>query len=210
MDNEDIKADWEAIKNEYITDSSASYRSLAQKYGVVQRTLERKGKDEGWVNLRRQFTREVSAKTLEATAVMRAKQAEKITKIADKLLKKISQAVDELDIQIARDVHKTKTIEYRNDRRPDKPTKEVIDEKEVFSQVHSIVDRNGLRAIASALVDVQNALGIKTDLDDQEQRARIDALRARAGIKDDDDEDGEGGVIILADVEEAPGVDDDE
>ena len=210
MDNEDIKADWEAIKNEYITDSSASYRSLAQKYGVVQRTLERKGKDEGWVNLRRQFMREVSAKTLEATAVMRAKQAEKITKIADKLLKKISQAVDELDIQIARDVHKTKTIEYNNDRRPDKPTKEVIDEKEVFSQVHSIVDRNGLRAIASALVDVQNALGIKTDLDDQEQRARIDALRARAGIKDDDDEDGEGGVIILADVEEAPGVDDDE
>ena len=210
MDNEDIKADWEAIKNEYITDSSASYRSLAQKYGVVQRTLERKGKDEGWVNLRRQFMREVSAKTLEATAVMRAKQAEKITKIADKLLKKISQAVDELDIQIARDVHKTKTIEYNNDRRPDKPTNEVIDEKEVFSQVHSIVDRNGLRAIASALVDVQNALGIKTDLDDQEQRARIDALRARAGIKDDDDEDGEGGVIILADVEEAPGVDDDE
>lgn len=205
MDNEAIKVDWEAIKNEYITDSSASYRSLAEKYGVVQRTLERRGKDEGWVELRRQFIGKVSAKTLEATAAMRAKQAEKITKIADKLLKKISQAVDELDIQLARDVHKTKTIEYKNDKRPDKPTKEVIDEKEVFTQVHSIVDRNGLRAIASALVDVQNALGIKTELDDKEQQARIEALRARAGIKDgDEDGDGGGGVIVLSPVDLPP------
>lgn len=202
MDNDAIKADWEAIKNEYITDSSASYRSLAEKHGVVQRTLERRGKDEGWVDLRRQFTCEVSAKTLEATAAMRAKQAEKITKIADKLLKKISQAVDELDIQIARDVHKTKTIEYNNDKRPDKPTKEVIDETEVFSQIHSIVDRNGLRAIASALIDVQNALGIKTELDDQEQRARIKALEAKVGI--DEDGDGGGGVIVLSPVEMPP------
>ena len=205
MDNEAIKVDWEAIKNEYITDSSASYRSLAEKYGVVQRTLERRGKDEGWVELRRQFIGKVTAKTLEAAAAVRAKQAEKITKIADKLLKKISQAVDELDIQLARDVHKTKTIEYKNDKRPDKPTKEIIDEKEVFTQVHSIVDRNGLRAIASALVDVQNALGIKTELDDKEQQARIEALRARAGIKDgDEDGDGGGGVIVLSPVDMPP------
>lgn len=202
MDNDAIKVDWETIKNEYITDSSASYRSLAEKYGVVQRTLERRGKDEGWVSLRRQFIGEVSAKTLKATAAMRAKQAEKITKIADKLLKKISQAVDELDIQLARDVHKTKTIEYKNDKRPDKPTKEIIDEKEEFTQVHSIVDRNGLRAIASALIDVQNALGIKTELDDREQMARIKALEAKVGL--DEDGDGGGGVIILADVDEPP------
>ncbi len=203
MDSEAIKVDWEAIKNEYITDSSTSYRSLAEKYGVSERNLARHGKDGGWVELRQQFVSKVSSDTLNLEVKTRAKQAVKIGKIADKLLKKISQAVDELDIQIARDVYKTKTIEYNNSKRPDKPTKETVEEKEIYSQIHSIVDRNGLRAIASALIDVQKALGIKTELDDREQQARINALEAKVGFNDD--EDGGGGVIVLSDVDEPPG-----
>lgn len=200
MDNQ---VDWNVIKTEYVTDSSVSYRSLSEKYSVNQRTLERRAKSEGWVELRRQFVCDVSAKTLDLEARKKAQQAAKAGRIADKLLSKLSRAVDELDIQIARDVHKTKVIEYNNDKRPDKPTKETVDETEEIRQIHTIVDRNGLKAIASALVDVQKALGIKTELDVREQLAKINALETKNGIIGDDEDD-EGGVILLSDVDEPP------
>ena len=202
MENE-TKVDWEAIKKEYITDGSATYRSLAEKYGVPLRTLARHGKDENWTEQRQQFIDRVATDTLDREVEARARQAVKIGRIAEKLLKKISKAVDELDLTLVQDVQKTKTIEYNNDKRPDKPTKEIIDEKVTIGKVSSIVDRNGLKAITSALADVQRILGIKTELDDREQLARIMALESKAGIGGDD-EDGGGGVIILADVDEPP------
>ena len=199
----DTQVDWNAIKIEYVTDSSASYRSLSEKYGVIERTLERHASKEGWVELRRQFIGDVSTKTLELEMKKRAKQAVKVGKIADKLLKKLSKAVDELDLTLVQDVQKTKTIEYNNDKRPDKPTKEIVDEKVTIGQVSSIVDRNGLKAITSALADVQKILGIKSELDEREQKARITAFEQKAGINGDD-EDGGGGVILMSDVDEAP------
>ena len=198
----DTQVDWNAIKIEYVTDSSASYRSLSEKYGVIERTLERHASKEGWVELRRQFIGDVSTKTLELEMRKRAQQAAKVGKIADKLLKKLSQAVDELDIHLVQDVQKTKTIEYNNDKRPDKPTKEIIDEKVTIGQVSKIVDRNGLKAITSALADVQKILGIKSELDEREQKARITAFEQKAGIGGDDED--EGGVIVLSDVDEPP------
>ena len=199
----DNQVDWNVIKTEYVTDSSVSYRSLAEKYGVNQRTLERRAKSEEWVELRRQFACRVSENTLDLEAKKRARQSVAVGRIADKLLKKLSKAVDELDIEIARDVRKIKVIEYNNDKRPDKPTKETVDEIEEIRQIHTIVDRNGLKAIASALVDVQKALGIKTELDVREQMAKINALEAKSGIIGGDEDD-EGGVILLSDVDEQP------
>lgn len=78
-----------------------------------------------------------------------------------------------------------------------------MDEIEEIRQIHTIVDRNGLKAIASALVDVQKALGIKTELDVREQMAKINALEAKSGIIGGDEDD-EGGVILLSDVDEQP------
>jgi hypothetical protein len=199
----DTQVDWNAIKIEYVTDSSASYKSLSEKYGITERTVERHASKEGWVALRRDFIGDVSTKTLELEMKKRAQQAVKVGRIADKLLKKLSKAVDELDITLVQDVQKTKTIEYNNDKRPDKPTKEIVDEKVTIGQVSSIVDRNGLKAITSALADVQKILGIKSELDEREQKARITAFEQKAGINGDD-EDGGGGVIVLSDVDEPP------
>ena len=46
-------ADWQAIKTEYIT-TQTSYRKLAQKYGVSRVQIGNVGRDEKWVELRRQ------------------------------------------------------------------------------------------------------------------------------------------------------------
>lgn len=178
-------ADWQAIKTEYIT-TETSYRKLAEKYGIHYKVISERGKDEKWVELRSQHRDKTLTKAL---GKIRNKQADKMARIddlADKLLEKLEQAITELDLQLAKHTNKTKVIEYKNDLRPDKPTKETIHEEEKLLEVKSIVDRNGLKQIASALKDIKEVKMLRSELDKQEQEARIANLRKQAE-KDDDD-----------------------
>ena len=81
-----------------------------------------------------------------------------------------------------------KTIEYDNGLRPDKPTKEVIHEEEKVLEVSSIIDRQGLKHIASALKDIKEVKMLKSELDRQEQEARIDKLRKEAMVEKENQE----------------------
>ena len=110
--------------------------------------------------------------------------AKRVATLTDKLLDKLEQAIKELDVQICKDVEKTKVIEYSNLQRPDKPTKETIHEEEKILEVKTIIDRSGLKAIASALRDIKEIQMIRTELDDQEQEARIEKLRREADRED--------------------------
>ena len=86
-------ADWQKIKTEYIT-GNASYRELAQKYGVHKDTIWRKAKDEGWVDLRRQHTDNTQTKILEADTEEKVDRATRLKTVADKLLDKVEQWVE--------------------------------------------------------------------------------------------------------------------
>ena len=46
-------ANWKEIETEYIT-KGTSYRKLADKYGLDQATIARRGKKEDWVSKRKQ------------------------------------------------------------------------------------------------------------------------------------------------------------
>lgn len=85
---------WDLIKTEYITDSSASYRKLAKKYGVNATNIAKKAGKEGWVEQRKQFTRKTQAKTLEKISQQEANRAAKVQSVADKLLLQIEAMVD--------------------------------------------------------------------------------------------------------------------
>ena len=187
-------ADWQAIKTEYIT-TDTSYRKLAQKYGVSTTQICNVGRDERWVELREQHLNKTVAKTLEKISDKQSDKLSRIDDLADKLLVKLEQAITELDLQLAKHTDKTKTIEYNNDRRPDKPTREVVHEEEKLMEVKSIVDRQGLKQIASALKDIKEVKMLRSELDRQEQEARIAALRQKAASGDGDDDDT--GVIFL-------------
>ena len=187
-------ADWQAIKTEYIT-TDTSYRKLAQKYGIHYKVISERGKDEKWVELRSQHRDKTLTKTLGKISNKQADKMARIDDLADQLLDKLQQAIQELDLQLAKHTDKTKTIEYDNDRRPDKPTKEVVHEEEKLLEVKSIVDRQGLKQIASALKDIKEVKMLRSELDKQEQEARIAALRQKSMTGDGDDD--ETGVILL-------------
>ena len=176
-------ADWQAIKTEYIT-TETSYRKLAEKYGVSYVQIGNVGKEENWVELRKQHLDSILTKSLEADTRKKVDRAKRLREAADRLLDKVERAINELDLQMVTHKDKTKTIEYNNPQRADKPTKEVIHETEQILSVSSIVDRKGLQQIAAALKDIRDIHGIQTELDKQEQKARIANLQKQAE-KDD-------------------------
>lgn len=178
-----MAADWNAIKSEYIT-TDTSYRKLAEKYGLSRIAVGDMGKKEGWVELRRQHLAKALSKSLEKDIKTKADRLSRINKATDRLLEKVEQAIDELDLIIVKSTRKEKVIEYDNTERPDKPTREVISEEEEVGEVSSIIDRNGLKLIASALRDIKEVQMLKSEMDDQEQEARIANLRKMAE-KDD-------------------------
>ena len=100
--------DWEAIKTEYIT-TDLSYRQLGQKHGLSHQMIAVRGKSGGWVELRRQYKAKVTAKTVEKMASKKASQRARVADLADKLLDKLEQAIDELDLRTT--AYKVKTVE---------------------------------------------------------------------------------------------------
>ena len=191
-------ADWQAIKTEYIT-TDTSYRKLAQKYGIHYKVISERGKDEKWVELRSQHKDKTLTKTLDKISNKQADKMARIDKLTDQLLDKLEQAITELDLQLFKHTDKTKIIQYDNELRPDKPTKEIIHEEEKLLEAKSIVDRQGLKQIASALKDIKEVKMLKSELDRQEQEARIEKIRKEAMVEK---ENNEVKVTIVGELEE--------
>ena len=154
-----------------------NYRKLAEKYDVPVSTIFKRAKKENWVDLKKQNDDNMVAKTLETCGEMQAERLKRIQTATDDLLSKIEQAITELNIVLNTKTKKTKVIEYNNIERPDKPTKEIIEEEVEVVETASIVDRTGLKAIASALKDIKEIQMLKSDADMREQEARIAKLR---------------------------------
>lgn len=89
-----MSADWNQIKTEYIT-TDTSYRKLADKYGIDQATISRKAKKEDWVGERQRHVGEMQAKILTADVAQKVDRVNRLKTVADKLLNKIEQAVDQ-------------------------------------------------------------------------------------------------------------------
>lgn len=172
-------ADWNKIKTEYIT-TDTSYRKLAEKYSLSRNTVAERAKAEKWPSLRRQHRDKTLSKTLESISDQQSLKMARIDAVTDKLLEKLERAVEELDIHLVKHTTKVKEIEYNNDLRPDKPSKEVIHEEEQLVNVVTVVDRAGLKQIASALKDIKEVQMLRSELDRQEQEARIANLQRQA------------------------------
>ena len=70
----------------------------------------------------------------------------------------------------------------------------------LLNKIEAMVDRQGMapkdiRSLVAAVKDLKEIQGVKSELDRQEQQARIDALRQKSMTGNDDDNDT--GVILL-------------
>ncbi len=193
--------DWTQIKTEYITSEKSSYRKLSEKYGVSLGTLQKRAQKEKWPELKSQSYDKRVAKTVTSIENYQIKKLERIFNITDKLLDKLEKAVDELDIQLCKRSEKIKEIEYNNDERPDKPTKEIINEVEVVDEVRTIIDRKGVQELSAAIKNLKEVQMLKSELDEQEQKARIEKLRKDADMNNQS-EDKPYGVLLMPPIME--------
>lgn len=192
--------DWNKIRNEYIADESSSYRKLAKKYCVSLTAITKRSKEEDWIGQRKQLKDKTITKSIENLSQKNADKLSRVSDLTDKLLDKLEQAIGELDVQLLKDVVRVKEIEYKNGKRPDKPTKETIHEEEKIIEYRTIIDRSGLKAIASSLRDIKEIQMLKSELDRREQEARIRNLEKQAMA--DDNGDTEIRVTLEGDLEE--------
>ena len=89
--------DWSAIKTEYITDESTSYRKLAEKYGIPLGTLYKRAKKENWVSLRKQSVDKTVAETVKKIENAQVSRLTRIHAITDKALDKLEYALANID-----------------------------------------------------------------------------------------------------------------
>lgn len=127
-------ADWKRIKAEYLA-GGTSYRKLAEKHGVSFTTLQRKAKEEKWLELRRQKEDKTDTKIVDSLSNQEAKKAVDIIDVADKLLLKIGEIVERYE------------------------------------------DPDSLKKLTSAIKDLKDIKGYKSEADMREQEARIEKLR---------------------------------
>lgn len=168
-------ADWQAIKTEYIT-TDTSYRKLAQKHGLRYATLQARAKEEKWTELRDRHRTSTVSKSLTKISNQQAAKLARIDGITDKLLSKLEKAVEELDLSVVK--KKTKVDDGLTET-----TTEIVEVEE-----GGIVDRAGLRHLTAALKDLKEIQMLKSELDRQEQEARIANLRKQVD-KDEDNTD---------------------
>ena len=131
--------DWNAIKAEYIR-GGTSYRKIAEKYGVSFNTLKTVAIREKWTDLRQQASNTATTKLVDRIGGQQASRSAKILDVADKLLDKISETIDMMDV----------------------------------------VTSQSLKNFTSALKDLKDIKGIKSDIDLKEQEARIAKLQKEA------------------------------
>lgn len=189
-----MAVDWLAIRNDYIN-GLGSYRKLAEQYGVPFGTLRCRAEREEWVKLKEAQLHEISIKTAQQTAdAISEKEVSRIKRllnISDQLIDRIEQAVGELDQTQVTSKKKIRTVEYKDEYAPGKPTREVVQEDEKVLAASSIVDRKGLQQVATALKAVWEITGEaeanrEEELDDDGLLAALGA-NAQALFDDGDD-----------------------
>ena len=89
--------DWNNLKAEYIA-GGTSYRKLAKKHNIPFSTLKNVATKEHWAKLREQTKYKATTKLIDSISEDIAKNCIKINDVADKLLNKISETIDAIDM----------------------------------------------------------------------------------------------------------------
>ena len=154
------KYNWKELEKEYILGDYKSVNAFLKSKNIPRNGNTQKAV-KGWNNKKVQKEFEKSSKTIQKVIEKEAeREANKILNVkdtAEELLKKINDSIKELDRYVAKTTTKTKTVKY--DYKAMKPKEEVTVEKNIVNEYKAIIDRFGLKQLASALKDVNDIIG---------------------------------------------------
>lgn len=168
--------DWEIIRADYIA-GGLSVRELVERYNVSFGTIKRRCKEEKWVELRKKRKPFVDTNLCNRVNDKQITNVEIMEDITTKMLKKIEKAVDECDLVMVEEITKTKSIEFEEDEIGRKLPKTVEKTNKAITSKRCIIDKAGIKQLTSALRDIKDIRGYKTELDKEEQKAKIALLR---------------------------------
>nr|DAF27014.1 MAG TPA: hypothetical protein [Caudoviricetes sp.] len=163
------KYDWKQLEKEYILSNYKSVSAFLKDKGIkrngsVQQAVK------GWNNKKVQKEFKKSSKTIEKViekeSEKEAQQIADIKLIANELALNVLKANSELNKHIAKSKTKTKEVTY--DPKALKPSKEVTKEIEEVKEYISIIDRQGLKMLSSALKDLNEILVDKNQANEKE------------------------------------------
>lgn len=139
---------WDAMKTEYISSDSSSYRQLEKKYGVSYNKIQKRALSENWLAERDGFKSARLNKSLDLVAEHQASEISKAFTIANKLLDKVEKAVDAIED----------------------------------------ADTQSIKQLTGAIKDLKEIGVFRSDLDREEQLARIRKLQKDAAEEQEDKE----------------------
>lgn len=167
-----MKYDWKQLEKEYILSNHKSVSNFLKEKGINNNGTVRKHTS-GWKTKKRQKEDKKATKTIEKTiekeSEKEAQQIVDLKSIANDLALNIIKANSQLETYIVKNKKKKKTVKY--DYQANKPQLETIEEKEDIETRDGIIDRQGLKQLASALKDLNDILVNK---DDNSKEDKID------------------------------------
>lgn len=177
------KYDWTQLEKEYIL---SDYKTVADflKSKNISRNGSTQKNTKGWnekkVNKELKKSEKVIEKVIEKESENEAQQIVDIKNIANDLAIKIMQANKELNMHLARNKTKTKTLEY--DYKCNKPSKEIMEEKEEIKSYIDIIDRQGLKMLTSALKDLNEIIGEDKESNKETLEKLDEVLKGLGGV----------------------------
>lgn len=168
------KYNWQELKKEYVLGNYKSVSEFLKIKDIPNNGSSRK-QTSGWSEEKRQKQDQKNTKTIEKVIEKESTRDANIVisvqNTANELLKKIYSAIEELNRYTAKNTKKTKVVEY--DYTVGKPSKETTEEEEKITEYYSIIDRNGLKQLTSALKDVNDIVNRN---DNKDVLEKLDAL----------------------------------
>lgn len=170
--------EWEKIRIEYVT-SSISYRSLADKYNLSYNRVQTRAKENGWAKEREEYKEKLLKKSLDLVLEQQANRIAEAVRLGDKMLEKVSEALDNIDVMLCKKSTTVKSTDENGD--------EVSKYNETFRKKKVIIDKQGLKQLSGVLKDLKEIGIFRAELDRREQEARIEKLRKECDSDKDKD-----------------------
>ncbi len=162
--------DWIAIRNEY-TSTGCSLRDLCKKYSIPFSTIRDRSRREEWTKLKTEQRHIIEAETARKTADRisdeNADRTARLLNIADRLMDRVEQALDELDRAEVRHKATVRTIVDSKDPETKQKQRVETSKETIDLDIRDApVDRLGLQQIATAAKSVKEILATAQGTDD--------------------------------------------